>query len=275
MSKYLHNLSIEEKTYRGFTLDANSFFEIPFNQEIHFANDNSVLVDIANQVLAVSSDGVTDILGVSNQINFLKNNIPKEVVMTDGTMDVMANQFDTDFAQIVRVKAAKRGWSFWAIPIEITTSTISGGLFIQDVDGNSIPWINCKIYDGSNVEITTPGLLNANLNQCVKTVIDFEPTFDFEIIGGSLRINSNPSQDVRLWIVGAPDIPVNFGGSKEFASGINLKFLGADSPLEIDGRVTKFLQYNPSTHQGKMRIVLKHPAGTQVNMQLTIQLYRL
>lgn len=275
MSKYLHNLSIEEKTYRGFTLDAGSFFEIPFNQEIHFANDNSVLVDIANEILAVSSDGITDISGVSNQINFLKNNIPKEVVMTDGTMDVMANQFDTDFAQIVRVKAAKRGWSFWAVPIEVTTSTIDGSLFIQDVAGSPIPWINCKIYDGNNAEITTPGLLNANLNQCVKTVIDFEPTFDFEIIGGSLRINSNPSQDVRLWIVGAPDIPVNLGGSKEFASGINLKFLGADSPLEIDGRVTKFLQYNPSTHQGKMRIVLKHPAGTQVNMQLTIQLYRL
>ena len=183
-------------------------------------------------------------------------------------------QLDADGANIVRIKAAKRGWSFWAVPVEITTSTL-GTLYCKTSDGNDIPWVNCKIYNASNQEITTPGLLDANLATCVKTVIDFEPTFDFEIIGGTLRINSNPSQDIRLWIVGAPDIPAQFGGSKEFASGINLKFLAPDSSFDIDGRVTKFLQYNPTTHQGKMRIILKHPPGVQVNMQLVIHLYRL
>lgn len=183
-------------------------------------------------------------------------------------------QVDTDNAQIVRVKAAKKGWSFWAVPVEITTSTLLGSLFAQTSDGTDIPWVNCKIYNGSNEEITTAGLANINLSTCVKTVIDFEPTFDFEIIGGALRINSNPAQDIRLWIVGAPDIPAIYGGSKEFASGINLKFLAPDSSFEIDGRVTKYLTYNASTHTGKMRIILKHPAGVQVNMQLVIHLYR-
>lgn len=184
-------------------------------------------------------------------------------------------QNDSDGAQIVRIKAAKKGWSFWAIPIEITTSTLLGSLYCKSSDDLDIPGINCKIYNGNNEEITTAGLLNANLNTCVKTVIDFEPQFDYEIIGGALRINSNPSQDIRLWIVGAPDIPAQFGGSKEFASGINLKFLAPDSSFEIDGRVTKFLTYNPATHQGKMRIILKHPAGTQVNMQIVVHIYRL
>lgn len=183
-------------------------------------------------------------------------------------------QFDTDGAEIVRTKAAKKGWSFWAVPVEITTATL-GTMFAQTSDGANIPWITCKIYDGNNTEITTPGLAGINLTACVKTVIDFEPTFDFEIIGGALRINSNPSQDIRLWIVGAPDIPAQYGGSKEFASGINLKFLAPDSSFEIDGRVTKYLQYNPATHQGKMRIILRHPAGVQVNMQLVVHIYRL
>lgn len=183
-------------------------------------------------------------------------------------------QFDTDGANIVRIKAAQKGWSFWALPIEITTSALDT-LYCKTSDGADIPWVNYKIYNGSNQEITTPGLLDANLATCVKTVIDFEPTFNFEIIGGALRINSNPSQDIRLWIVGAPDIPANLGGSKEFASGINLKFLAPDSSFDIDGRVAKFLQYNPTTHQGKMRIILKHPAGMQVNMQLVIHIYRL
>lgn len=184
------------------------------------------------------------------------------------------NQFDTDGAQIVRVKAAKRGWSFWAIPIEFTTSTIGGSMFCQFSDGTNIPGITCKIYDNSDTEITTPGTLNANLNTCVKTVIDFEPPFDYEIIGGDLRINSNPSQDIRLWIIGAPDIPTGSGGSKEFASGVNLKFMAPDASFDVDGRVTKALTYNASTHQGKMRILLKHPAGTQVNMQIVVQIYR-
>ena len=275
MSKYLHNLSIEEKTYRGFTLDANSFFEIPFNQEIHFANDNSVLVDIANEVLAVSADGSTDISGVSNQINFLKNNIPKDVVITDGTVDGRSIQFDTDFAQIVRIKAAKKGWSFWALPIEITTSTLSGSVYSKDSSNIDIPGITCKIYDNEDAEITTAGVLNANLAQCVKTVLDFEPAFDYEMIGGTLRVNSNPTQDIRLWIVGAPDIPAIYGGSKEFASGINLKFLAPDSSFEIDGRVTKYVSYNATDHRGKLRIILKHPAGLAVNLQVTIHTYRL
>lgn len=194
-------------------------------------------------------------------------------ILSDGVNYI--NQTDTDNAQIVRIKAAKRGWSFWAVPIEITTSTISGSLFCQTSGGVDIPWISCKIYDNEGDEITTPGLLNANLASCVKTVIDFEPTFDFEIIGGDLRINSNPTQDVRLWIVGAPDIPENLGGSKEFASGINLKFMAPDSSFTVDGRVTKSLTYNPVTHQGKMRIILKHSPGIQVNMQFVVHLYRL
>lgn len=185
------------------------------------------------------------------------------------------SQFDTDGANIVRLKAAKAGWSFWAVPIEITTSTLLGEVYCKDSAGVDVPGITCKIYDGSNVEITVPGVLDVNLNTCVKTVVDFEPTFDYEIVGGALRINSNPAEDIRLWIVGAPDIPALYGGSKEFASGINLKFLAPDSSFEIDGRVTKFLTYNPATHQGKMRLLLRHPAGAQVNMQFVIHLYRL
>lgn len=185
------------------------------------------------------------------------------------------SQLDTDGAQIVRIKAAKKGWSFWAIPIEFTSSTLGGSVFCQDSNGNNIPGITCKIYDSNNVEITSAGALNVNLSTCIKTVVDFEPPFDYEVIGGSLRINSNPALDMRLWIVGAPDIPAIYGGSKEFTSGINLKFMAPDASFEVDGRVTKFLQYNPATHQSKMRIILKHPAGTQVNMQIVIQIYRL
>jgi hypothetical protein len=184
-------------------------------------------------------------------------------------------QFDVDGANVVRIKAAKKGWSFWAVPIEITTSTLNGSVYCKDASGTDVPGITCKIYDINNTEIVTDNILGLGINDCVKTVLDFEPTFDYELIGGALRINSNPSQDIRLWIVGAPDIPAIYGGSKEFASGINLKFLAPDSSFEIDGRVTKYVTYSNVTHSGKIRIILKHPEGLQVNMQLVIHTYRL
>jgi len=184
------------------------------------------------------------------------------------------SQFDTDGAQIVRTKAAKRGWSFWALPVEITTSTIGGSLYCKDASGNDISGLTCKIYDNNGNEITTPGALNANLNTCVKTVLDYEAAFDYEIIGGELRVNSNPSQDIRLWIIGAPDISAQYGGSKEFASGINLKFMATDNAFQVDGRVTKYIAYNAQNHQGKLRVMLKHPAGTQVNLLFVMHTYR-
>lgn len=200
--------------------------------------------------------------------------LTQKMLLDDGNGNV-ANQLDTDNALIVRIKAAKRGWSFWAVPIEITTSTIGGSMYAKDSAGVDIPGITCKIYDSNNEEITTPGALNVNLAGCVKTVLDFEPAFDFEMIGGALRINSNPSQDVRLWVIGAPDIPAQFGGSKEFASGINLKFLAPDSSFEIDGRVSKYVTYSAVTHSGKLRVLLKHPAGLNLNLQFVIHTYRL
>lgn len=185
------------------------------------------------------------------------------------------NNKDIDGAVIVRHKAARKGWSFLSLPPEITTSTIGGSLYCKDSSGNDITGISCKIYNSNNDEITTPGLENANLSTCVKTILDVELPFDYELIGGALRVTTSPSDDIRLWIIGAPDIPSQYGGSKEFASGINLKFLSADNSFDIDGRVAKFITYNPATHQGKLRILLKHAAGLTVNMQVMIHLYRL
>ena len=184
------------------------------------------------------------------------------------------NNRDTDGALITRNKAAKKGWSFWAIALECTTSTLQGTLYCKDSSDIDIPGVFCKIYDANDAEVTTAGILNANLNNCVKTVVDFEMPFDFEIIGGTMRVNANQSQDVRMWIIGAPDIPASGGGSKEFASGINLKFLAQDSSFEIDGRVTKFITYDPTYHSGKIRMLFRHPAGTQANAQVVIHLYR-
>lgn len=179
-------------------------------------------------------------------------------------------QIDIDGAQLVRVKAAKKGWSFWAMPLEFRTSTLGGSLYFKDQNGTSFSWASCKVYDESNAEITTEG----GLTGCVKTVLDIEPPFDFEVIGGSVRTHEDVTQDARLWIVMAPDIPVAYGGSKEFASGVNLRFVQPTESLIVDGRVTKAITYNATDHRGKMRMLIKHPAGYAVSVMIIVEVYK-
>jgi hypothetical protein len=264
MKLLLINNSVDTFTYAisGVVVQPNSTLDVSSLYWFGLITDHTFIRDIRMNNLQVG-DGIKT-YSTTDAENYLK--------FLNDTNNY--NNRDTDGAQITRNKAAKKGWSFWAVAVEITTSTLGGTMFCQDSTGTAIPGVTCKIYDANNNEITTAGVLNANLNQCVKTVIDFEPAFDYEIIGGNLRINANQSNDARLWIVGAPDIPVNMGGSKEFASGINLKFLAPDASFDVDGRVTKFLTYDANLHTSKMRMIIKHPAGSQINMQLVIHIHR-
>jgi hypothetical protein len=189
------------------------------------------------------------------------------------------DQIDSDGAQIVRVKAAKRGWSYWACGMEVTTSKLSpDNLMCKDSLGVDIAGVSCKIFkpvSGVLTEILTAGTLDANLNACTRTVVDFEPPFDYEIIGGALRINSDISaSDIRIWIVAAPDIPANMGGSKEMATSLNLKYLAPGNALMVDGRVSKFLKYNATYHTNKIRVIVEHPPGYNLTFSLSFETYR-
>jgi hypothetical protein len=190
------------------------------------------------------------------------------------------SQFDTDGASIVRNKAAKRGWTFCSLPIEFQTSRLATGntsgsddMYSKDSAGTTRSFISLKIYDNSDVEITTPGVLNANYANAVKTVIDFEPPYDYEVIGGDIRTLTTISNDIRLWIIAVPDIAAPTG-SKEMGGGVNLKYLAPGNVWSVDGRVTKFATYNATYHTNKLRMVLKYPAGTNENLQVIIQMYK-
>lgn len=183
------------------------------------------------------------------------------------------SQVDTDGAKIVRNKAAKRGWGFCSLPFEFETSRLNDTLFAQDAAGNNRSFITMKSYNASDAEVTTAGLLNANYATIVKTVIDFEPPYDYEIIGGDLRTLSTITTDIRLWIIAVPDIAAPTG-SKEMGGGVNLKFLNPGNVFSVDGRVTKFATYNATYHTNKIRMIFKYPPGVNENLSITIQLYK-
>lgn len=184
------------------------------------------------------------------------------------------SQIDTDGAQIVRVKAAKRGWTYGAVPMELTTATI-GSLYSKLQDGTNRSGISLKFYEADRTtEITDQAVLDVNTTRTVRTVLDFEPPFDYEIIGGALRIGTDIGFDCRLWIIAVPDIPAAYGGSKEMAGGINLKFLSPQQLLEVDGRVSKNLLYNSQLHTNKLRFIFEHAASSKIDIHINIELFR-
>jgi len=73
MAKYIHNLTINPITYQGREVPAESFYLIPANADIEFANDSVLITDIVNGVVKMSKDGATDLSGsISAHIDFLK-----------------------------------------------------------------------------------------------------------------------------------------------------------------------------------------------------------
>lgn len=203
----------------------------------------------------------------SDQVDFEDNYKDANIANTPVT------QLDTDGAQIVRNKAAKKGWTFCSLPIEFETGRLSDTLFSQDSEGNARSYITLKAYNAGGSEVTTPGLLNVNYGTIVKTVIDFEPPFDFEIIGGDLRTLTSIASDLRLWIVAAPDIAAPYG-SKEMGGGINLRYMAPGNVFSVDGRVSKFAKYSASLHTNKIRLIFKYEAGLNEALQINVQLYK-
>jgi hypothetical protein len=175
---------------------------------------------------------------------------------------------DLDEALIIRPKAAAKGWSYFLCPMELKTSSFE--YFFKDHLGEDESGITVKLFDSEGDEITDP----LYANQAVKTVLDFEPPYDYEVIGGQVQQHTQPTENIRVWVVGAPDIPKAWGGSKEFIGGLNLKFIAPSDYIEADGRVSKFMKYNAELHTSKLRFIVEHPVGQEHEILLSLELFR-
>jgi hypothetical protein len=177
---------------------------------------------------------------------------------------------DIDGATISRPKAAKAGWTYHLTAPEFSTSTIDS-LYHKDVAGTDLNQCTVKYYDASNTELTTQGSCDTD---CIKTVFSFEPQFDYEIIGGTIKTVGAVSVDVRCWVVAVPDIPAAYGGSKVMVQGVNLKFIDPNNGIEADGRASKFMTYSPTLHTSKIQLIIKHPAGHKEGIMMAFEIYK-
>jgi len=179
----------------------------------------------------------------------------------------LSNLKDSDGAEYTRLKLAAVGSKAMLDSIEIETSKLSS-LYYKNYDLTEIGFASIKFYDSDDVELTTQESIDAS---CVKTVVDYEPTNNFEIIGGKGIILEIPTTDVRVWVIGVPDIPAQYGGSVQFLrGGLNMRF---HKEFHHDGRVPKFMAYDPSLHTNKFRFVFRHEPGTKHKFQIELEIF--
>jgi hypothetical protein len=176
---------------------------------------------------------------------------------------------DTDGATISRPKAAKKGWVFSLLDIEFKTAKLES-LYSKQKDGTDRTGIVLKFYDINGTEITS----SENEVNCVKTVVTFEPTYDYEVIGGQLQQIDKPTTDIRVWVIAVPDVPYSMGGSREMIGGVNLKFIDPTDKIYADGRVAKLMSYSSTYHSNKLEFTLKHDAGIQHDIMILLELFR-
>ncbi len=134
-------------------------------------------------------------------------------------------------------------------------------------DPSSLKNKNTDFTDASDITMTcykSDGTTTTSRTNAVKTIIDFEPTFNYEVIGGWIdvpdTISGSSSEDWWVSCIGVPDIPYAFGGSVPFVGGTNLE-AAITKKLNSDGRATSYLAYDATYHTNKLRWILLHPTN--------------
>jgi hypothetical protein len=179
-------------------------------------------------------------------------------------------QTDSDGAIMQKLKITTTGWHLQLHTVEFSTSKRSID-HSKDSNGNDLSFCTMKCYDSNNTEITT----DEGLTNCVKTVFSWEPTHDYDISGAYFYQLAKPTENVRMWTVGVPDVPAQYGGSKPFVQGgLNLKFLNSDNALQIDGKTPKWLQYSATNHTNKFSLTFKHEAGLVHLMMIVFEIFK-
>lgn len=254
--KYIKNTDTVEHTWSGQSIQPSTYYQLDYQEEQKWANNSQLLADIGSGIAVVAKDdsGSNDITDVSSAISYLKNDLV---------------QYDSDGALLSRKKVAPTGWSYHMQGVEFSTSKLNS-IVNKDMNGNNLNFANIKLYDVNDNEITDV----AGEGLAVKTVIDWEPTFDIELVGGSLKMEQTTTEDIYVYCIGVPDVPVQYGGSKNFISCINMKFINAHDEVKADGRTSKKLLYDAVNHTNKMRLILTHGAGISCTFMMVFEMFR-
>lgn len=249
-------------TWVGMTIEPAAYYEIEAVELHKWQNNSKVFTDIGSGDLIVNND-TSDITDVATAINYLKG--------------IDTSPKDVDGSPLHRVKITSSGWHYQLHGIEFETSKLSpvANKKVNNTDYNYTAMKFYKLSGESEVEITGEDLNQAFLDaNCIKTTLTWEPTHDMELVGGMLKQENTPAEDVKLWVVGVPDVPEAYGGSKPFCVNINLRYLGSEEGIKVDGKAPKYLAYSATYHTTKMQLILRHPVGFNHKIHMIFELFK-
>ena len=84
-----------------------------------------------------------------------------------------------------------------------------------------------------------------------------------------------PTEKIFMNVVFAPYIPYAQGGSRVLIKNKNLKFFPVGEKIQVDGRTSKKLTYNPTYHINMIRLIIYHPAGYKSELMSGIEHFKL
>lgn len=228
-------------------------------------------------------------------------NIAFECSLDKGTVDAQefeddfkttwvqpAQPIDTDGSLIQRNKTTRAGWHYEPRSLDFITAK-AGSLYNRKHDGATIDsgtdYGDCvlKFYDTSGT-LLTQGQNESNNDfqtrldaNCCKTVVEWHPQYELEIIGATVSVLNPPTGTERayVWVIVAPDVPTNLGGQTPFmAGGWNLRFFTLDQTTFLDGRGIKYFPVDNVYGSNKFQVVCKHEVGAKVELQFVAEHFK-
>lgn len=168
-------------------------------------------------------------------------------------------------------KYAPKGWSQQLFETEFETSKLNS-IHEKDINNNDIGWSSLKFYNASGTELTTQNDIDTN---CVMTILDWMPDQDYMILSGEVGQLTVPVNSIYAWVVAAPDIPAEMGGSVVFCEGgLNLSYVPAPGKIGLSGVSGTRLNYNGGIGSNKIRFIFRHPAGVKHKFQAILNIFR-
>ena len=172
-------------------------------------------------------------------------------------------------AEESRIRTCKYGRKQHCRFITLVTSTQNSydNTNYLDVDYGDVTY---TMIDSSK-NVTT------NNAEAKETWIDWMPNYSYEIRGGSVYIPTELVGNLDLWeihVVGAPEIPQEYGGSLQFLANPRIKWnrgLTIECNSELD---PADVTYYPGLPANKIRFIFKHPVAAQVEFQIHLNLYK-
>lgn len=249
MAKVIRNESGITKIWAGQEVLNGASYTIEDNEIGTWANNDDVLASIVALDLVVSN-GTSDFTSPTLAINYLKD----------------ISEMDSSGRRIIKTAAALKGATYLANFCRITTCV---SVVSNKWDGTAGDY-SINFYDINGDEV-----LSNDIN-CTKTIVNFAPTHDYEIMAGKTHVAEKAAVDVTMDVIGGcTDLKHLPGTVVEMVRGVNFKYV--QSSLLSDGRASKYMTYTTAGipyPTNKLQFILTHPAGHQYSLLVAVEMFR-